>query len=212
VRILSAEDPAAINEAARILRRGGVAAFPTDTVYGLGAHSLNSEAIERLYLVKGRPRTKAIALLLSEKEEMAEVAKDIPEVAWYLGERFWPGGLTLVLALREGLPEALSAGGRTIGVRVPAHAVALSLIRAVGAPLATTSANLSGRPSPTLAQEVARELGEQVDLLLDGGPCPGGVPSTVLDLTQCPPRILRQGAIPQDALMQAIAKALERKE
>jgi L-threonylcarbamoyladenylate synthase len=185
----------AIGVAARILAEGGLVAFPTDTVYGVGAHAFQPDAVERIYTAKFRPRDKAIPILLAQADDLALVAEGITETAWLLAERFWPGGLTLVLPKRANVPDVVSAGGPTVAVRVPDHPVPLALIAALGAPLAATSANLSGHPSPVTAQEVEAKLGGRIELILDGGRCPGGVPSTVLDLTTDPPAILRAGAI-----------------
>lgn len=185
----------AIDVAARILAEGGLVAFPTDTVYGVGAHVFQLDAVERIYVAKIRPRDKAIPILLARADDLVLVAEGITETAWLLAERFWPGGLTLVLPRKANVPDVVSAGGPTVAVRVPNHPVPLALIAALGAPLAATSANLSGRPSPVTAQEVEAELGGRIELVLDGGRCPGGVPSTVLDLTADPPAILRAGAI-----------------
>jgi L-threonylcarbamoyladenylate synthase len=184
-----------ITIAARILAEGGLVAFPTDTVYGVGAHAFQPDAVERIYVAKTRPRDKAIPILLARADDLPLVAERITETAWLLAERFWPGGLTLVLPRKANVPDGVSAGGPTAAVRVPDHPVPLALIAALGAPLAATSANLSGRPSPVTAQEVEAELGERIELILDGGRCPGGIPSTVLDLTTDPPTILRAGAI-----------------
>ena len=185
----------AIDVAARILAKGGLVAFPTDTVYGVGAHAFQPDAVERIYVAKIRPRDKAIPILLAQADDLALVAEGITETAWLLAERFWPGGLTLVLPRKANVPDVVSAGGPTVAVRAPDHPVPLALIAALGAPLAATSANLSGRPSPVTAGEVEAELGGRIELILDGGRCPGGVPSTVLDLTTDPPTILRAGAI-----------------
>lgn len=185
----------AIAVAARILAGGGLVAFPTDTVYGVGAHAFQPDAVERIYAAKIRPRDKAIPILLAQPDDLVLVAEGITETAWLLAERFWPGGLTLVLPKKANVPDVVSAGGPTVAVRVPDHPVPLALIAALGAPLAATSANLSGHPSPVTAQEVQAELGGHIELILDGGRCPGGVPSTVLDLTTDPPTILRAGAI-----------------
>jgi L-threonylcarbamoyladenylate synthase len=193
-KVLSAEK-ASIGVAARILAEGGLVAFPTDTVYGVGAHVFQPDAVERIYVAKVRPRDKAIPILLAQADDLPLVAEGITETAWLLAERFWPGGLTLVLPRKANVPDVVSAGGPTVAVRVPDHSVVLALIAALGAPLAATSANLSGRPSPVTAQEVEAELGGRIELILDGGKCPGGVPSTVLDLTADPPAILRAGAI-----------------
>jgi L-threonylcarbamoyladenylate synthase len=193
-------DQESIGVAARRLAEGGLVAFPTDTVYGVGAHGFMPQAVERLYAAKRRPRGKPIALLLAAGEEIRQVARDVPPLAWELAERLWPGGLTLVLLRSSAVPDVVCGGGDTVAVRVPDHPVALALIRALGAPLAASSANLSGQPDPVTAEEVQEALGEAVDLILDGGRCPGGVPSTLLDVTRKPPRLLRPGAISLEEL------------
>jgi len=190
----------AIGVAARILAEGGLVAFPTDTVYGVGAHAFQPNAVERIYTAKIRPPDKAIPILLARADDLALVAEGITETAWLLAETFWPGGLTLVLPKKANVPDVISAGGPTVAVRVPDHPVPLALMAALGAPLAATSANLSGRPSPVTAQEVERELEGRIELILDGGRCPGGIPSTVLDLTTDPPSVLRAGAIAEEEI------------
>jgi L-threonylcarbamoyladenylate synthase len=184
-------------EAVRILSAGGLVAFPTDTVYGVGAHALQPQAVEKIYAAKIRPRDKAIPLLLATPDDVSLVGESVPPVAHLLAERFWPGGLTLVLRKRAIVSAAVSPG-LTVAVRVPDHPVTQALIAALSAPLAATSANLAGNPSPVTAQEVVGELAGRIELILDGGPCPGGIPSTVLDLTTDPPTILRSGAITEE--------------
>jgi L-threonylcarbamoyladenylate synthase len=196
----------AMGVAIRILADGGLVAFPTDTVYGVGAHAFQPDAVERIYTVKIRPRDKAIPILLARADDLPLVAERVPEGAWLLAERFWPGGLTLVLPKKAGVPDVVSAGGPTVAVRVPDHPVSLALMAALGAPLAATSANLSGHPSPVTAVEVQAELGGRIELILDGGRCPGGVPSTVLDLTTDPPTILRAGAIAVEEIKTLLAE------
>jgi len=192
--VLSA-DETAIRRAIQVLKGGGLVAFPTDTVYGVGAHVFMPEAVAKLYTAKMRPRDRAIPILLAGAEDIALVAEEIPEVAWELMERFWPGGLTLVLPKKAAVPDMVTAGQPNVAVRVPDHPVPQALIEGLGAPLAATSANLSGHPSPITAEEVRAELGGRIELILDGGRCPGGIPSTVLDLTADPPAILRRGAV-----------------
>ncbi|MCR4405446.1 MAG: L-threonylcarbamoyladenylate synthase [Anaerolineae bacterium] len=202
-RILSADDPAALSVALDILRQGGVIAFPTDTVYGVGAHAFQPEAVESLYVVKGRPAEKAIPLLIASADDLFLVAAEVPEAVYRLAARFWPGGLTLVVPRHPCVPEAVSPGP-TVAVRVPDHRCPLALIAALGAPLAATSANLSGQPSPATAEQVLVQLGDRIALILDGGPCPGGVPSTVVDVTVDPPVILRHGAISAEVILDAL--------
>lgn len=190
--------PDAIRRALAALRRGSVVAFPTDTVYGLGAHSLIPAAIERLYQVKGRQRQKAIPLLIARTEDLTTVAAEVPEVAWRLAEQFWPGPVTLVVPKAVSVLDVVTGGAPSVAVRVPAHEVALRLISDLGVPLAATSANLSGQTEAVTAEEVRDALGRRVGLILDGGRCAGGVASTVVDLTVQPPAILRRGARVQE--------------
>jgi L-threonylcarbamoyladenylate synthase len=164
-------------------------------VYGVAAHAFVEPAVEQLYTVKERPPGLAIPLLLPDAQAMTAVCEDIPPLAWQLAVRFWPGGLSLVLRRRGEVPNAVTAGGPTVAVRVPAQPLVRELCRRLSAPLAATSANRHGRPAPVTAGEVWAELGGRIPLILDGGPCPGGVASTVLDLTVSPPSILRAGPI-----------------
>jgi L-threonylcarbamoyladenylate synthase len=198
--VLPADSRDAIDGAARLLVAGGLVVFPTDTVYGVGACALDARAVERLYAAKKRPRDRAIPVLLASAADLALVARKIPPTAHRLADVFWPGALTLVLPRHPTLPAVLTAGGDSVAVRVPDHPAARALIGALGAPLAATSANLSGRANPVTAQEAEGQLGESVDLILDGGPCPGGIPSTLLDLTCDPPRVLRSGPVARAAL------------
>jgi len=193
-----------VDRAARVLRRGGIAAFPTDTVYGVGAHAFLPQAVLKLYAAKDRPSDKAIPLLIPDVHALAEVAVAVPRVAYVLAERFWPGALTLVLQRARRVPDAVTAGGETVAVRAPDHPLTQALLAALGAPLAASSANLSGQPPPTTAQGVLDQLAGRIDLLLDGGACPGGVPSTVLDLTVDPPRVLREGGVPAADIERAV--------
>lgn len=201
-------DDAAINRATELLLAGQLVVFPTDTVYGVGAHGLQAEAVERLYQAKGRPTDKPIAFLLASADDVQRVARDIPDAAWLLAQRFWPGGLSLVLSKRDVVPATVTAGGPSVAVRVPDHPVTQALIVALGAPLAATSANLSGHPDAVTADEVLCELGDRVALILDGGRCPGGVPSTVVDLTVSPPAILRRGAIPKQDIWAVLSEPI----
>ncbi|MSQ14976.1 MAG: threonylcarbamoyl-AMP synthase [Dehalococcoidia bacterium] len=191
-----------LEKAATLLRDGGVVAFPTDTVYGLGAHFLNARAIRRIYLIKGRSEKKPLQLILSDVSEVETVADEVPDIFWQLAARFLPGGLTLVLKKSDRVPLTVTAGVATVAIRVPDNNVALDLVKRAGIPLAATSANRSGRPSMTTARDVLNELGRCLDAVVDGGPAKLGRDSTVLDLTQSPPRILREGAISFDLIYQ----------
>jgi L-threonylcarbamoyladenylate synthase len=199
-RILPAGEEA-IAEAASLLRAGRLVAFPTETVYGLGADGLNSEAVARIYAAKGRPATNPVILHVAEVPAARALVSRWPGIAQVLAERFWPGPLTLVLPAAEAVPGVVRAGGPTVALRCPDHPVALALIRAMGGPLAAPSANRSQHLSPTTAAHVASSLGAAVDLILDGGPTASGLESTILDLSGPRPRVLRPGPIPPAALV-----------
>jgi L-threonylcarbamoyladenylate synthase len=190
-----APDPEVIARAGAILRGGGLVAFPTETVYGLGANALDAVAVARIFAAKGRPATNPVIVHVAEPADVVQVADEWPAAAQGLAERFWPGPLTLVLARRVTVPAIVTAGGPTVAVRLPAHPVARALIRAAGVPVAAPSANRSMRLSATRAEHVLREMGGCIDLVLDGGPTPGGLESTVLDVTTTPPRLLRPGLV-----------------
>ena len=194
-------DPA---EAARVLRGGGVVAFPTETVYGLGADALNPDAVARVFEVKGRPEFDPLIVHVAEREQLSGVTDLFPELGARLADRFWPGPLTLVVSKAEAVPDLVTAGLPTVGVRIPDHPQALAMLRAAGRPVAAPSANLFGRTSPTTAAHVLEQLGERIDLVLDGGPCRVGVESTVLLLTESPPVVLRFGGVPVEAIEQEI--------
>lgn len=191
--LLPINHPEAIQQAVALVKSGGLIAFPTDTVYGIGVSAFQTDAIERLYLVKGRSVQKAIPILLADAENALRITPPLSPDVLKLTERFWPGPLTLVLPLLPSLPENLSPTP-TIGLRVPDHPFTRELLRHTG-PLAATSANLSGQPSGLTANEVQAQLGRQVDLILDGGESPGGLASTVLNCTEDPPAILRKGPL-----------------
>jgi L-threonylcarbamoyladenylate synthase len=196
--IISVNNPTALQIALQILEDGGLIAFPTDTVYGLAAGIKNIKGIDRLYDAKLRDLTKAIPILVSSLDQMNQVSQDLPHSATQLAGKLWPGALTLIVPIRPGLPGNISPTS-TIGVRMPDHPFALALLNYTG-PLATTSANLSGGANTTTADEVAQQLSGRIELILDGGKTPGGVPSTVVDCTITPPRILRQGAISSETI------------
>jgi len=185
----------ALDAAARVLRAGGLVAFPTETFYGLGANALDPEAVARVFRAKGRPADKPLLVLVGSVAMVSRVALVIPPLAGRLIARHWPGPLTLVLPARPELPDALTAGTGTIGVRLPGHPIARALVQAAGVPLTAPSANPHGGPSPRAAGEVLAALGERVDVVLDGGPTTGGPPSTVLDVTRTPARLVRAGAV-----------------
>jgi len=184
-----------VAHAAALLRAGKLVAFPTETVYGLGANALDPTAVERIYEAKGRPRSSPIILHISDLEMVDQVAAVWPEAAQKLAEKFWPGPLTLVLPKTSAVPDLVTAGLPTVGVRMPAHPIALALLRAAQVPIAAPSANRFTEVSPTTAEHVRRSLGDRVDYILDGGPCPVGIESTVLTLAEPTPVLLRPGGI-----------------
>lgn len=192
-------DPAAIQEAAAILRRGGLLGIPTETVYGLGADALNEDAVVRIFLAKGRPQDNPLIIHVPDASWLEQYCRDVPPEAYRLAERFWPGPLTMILPRRDIVPLQTTGGLETVGVRCPDHPVTLAIIRAAGVPIAAPSANLSGRPSPTTAQHVKADLEGRIDLILDGGPCRVGLESTVLSLCGTP-TILRPGGVTREML------------
>jgi L-threonylcarbamoyladenylate synthase len=200
--ILSANSPRAITSALEILRGGRLVAFPTDTVYGVGALAFVEQAVEAIYAAKQRPVEKAIPVLIGDHADLSRVAEAIPVFATKLIARFWPGPLTVLVPKKPSLPAVVSATS-TVGVRVPDHEVARALLRLAG-PMAVTSANISSQPSPTTAEEVYEQLGERIALIIDGGRTPGGVPSTLVDCTGSEIEILREGPISREELLNAI--------
>lgn len=197
--ILAANAPNAITNALEILLSGGLVAFPTDTVYGVGSLAFHEEAIESIYVAKDRPMEKAIPVLIGDSVELVKVADEIPVFAARLIARFWPGPLTVLVPKKPTLPKAISATS-TVGVRVPDHDVVRGLLRLAG-PMAVTSANISGKPSPTTAQEVFAQLGGRIAMILDGGETPGGIPSTLVDCTGEEIQVLREGPITRELLL-----------
>lgn len=193
-------DAGIIREAARVLASGGLVAFPTETVYGLGADALNPRAVKRIFDAKGRPADNPIIVHVADAVALAGLVTGVPPVAQILIARCWPGPLTLVLPASPAVPDATRGGLPTVAVRMPSHPVALALIRTAGCPVAAPSANRSGRPSPTTAHHVLADLGDAVDLVLDAGPTPVGVESTVLDLTGRTPVVLRPGGVTVETL------------
>ena len=174
---------------------GALVAYPTDTLYGLGANAFDDAAVERVFEAKGRPRGMPIPLLLSDSDWLAQVAMDVPPLAVRLAQAFWPGPLTMVLPAGPRVPALVTARGWTVAVRVPDHPVPRELARRLGAPITGTSANPSGGPDPYTADDVRQRMGSAVAFVIEGGPAPTGRPSTVLDITCDPPRLLREGAL-----------------
>ncbi len=190
----------AIERAVELLREGRLVAFPTETVYGLGADATNATAVEGIFAAKGRPHNDPLIVHLPGADRLATVARDVPEAAWALAERFWPGPLTLILPRATAIPAIVAAGGETVGVRVPSHPVARLLLAEAAVPVAAPSANRFMHTSPTTASHVLADLDGRIDCVLDAGPCAVGVESTVLDLLADPPHVLRPGGVTLEAL------------
>lgn len=203
-------DPAALVHAAECLRRGGLVAFPTETVYGLGVHALDRAAVRRLFDAKGRPANDPLIVHVDDFDRMRPLVAHVPDSVRALAARFWPGPLTVVLPRSARVPDEVTAGLNTVAIRVPAHPVARALIAAAGVPVAAPSANLFSRPSPTRASHVLEDLNGRIDLVVDGGPTPVGVESTVLDLSGEIPTILRPGAVSLE-MLRAVLPQVERR-
>lgn len=205
MRVVAATPPA-IKEAAAIIREGGLVAFPTETVYGLGADALNSLAVAQIFKVKNRPRFDPLIVHIADFSSIREICSSIDRRAMKLIHRFWPGPLTLVLPKRQVIPDIVTAGLPTIAVRMPSHLVAWKLIREAGIPIAAPSANPFGYLSPTTAEHVREQIGKSVGLILDGGKCPVGVESTIIDVTKQTPVILRPGGLTIEEIERVIGK------
>jgi L-threonylcarbamoyladenylate synthase len=205
----SPSDSSAMSRAADVLRAGGLVAFPTETVYGLGANALDAAAVAKIFAAKGRPPNNPLIIHVARIEQARELAAEWPASVARLAQRFWPGPLTLVLAKRSIVPEIVTAGAATVGLRIPAHPVAKALLEATGVPIAAPSANRSNEVSPTTAEHVLKSLSGRIDVVLDAGPTSGGLESTVLDMTTMPPRILRPGLV-SPAEIEGLIGAIER--
>jgi L-threonylcarbamoyladenylate synthase len=195
-----------IERAVEILQAGGLAVIPTDTVYGIAAALAHPRAIERIYEIKGRDRLKAIPILVSDPEQVASLSHEVGPTAERLARHFWPGALTIVVEASDRVPPEALSGGMTVGLRMPDNETALEIIRRCGGALAVTSANPSGKREARTAAEARQSLGDLIDFIVDGGTAPGGVPSTVVDATIEPFRILRQGAITRDELQSVLQR------
>ena len=197
-----------IEAAVRLLRKGGVVAVPTDTLYGLAASASDAGAVERVFRIKGRSRDMALPLLLADPGDIVVCAAEVSAIAWTLARHFWPGPLTLVVRRAPGIPGIVVGGMDTVAVRVPDHPVPRAVVRSLGAPITGTSANRSGGPAPISARAVLDQLGDEVDHVIDAGDCPIGVPSTVLDVTRAAPVLLRAGAVDRDRIEEVIGRTL----
>jgi L-threonylcarbamoyladenylate synthase len=194
-------DPAVLQEAAAIIRSGGLVAFPTETVYGLGADCANRAAIRRIYEVKGRPERKPLLVLIADRSWLSCLTPSVPDRALGLMDAFWPGPLTLTFPAAPSVPRELLGDGTTIGIRLPGPSVAQALVRTVGGPVTAPSANRSGGPDPVSATAVRDDIGDRIDLILDGGAARQATPSTVVDLSGDAPRLIREGQVPFDAIL-----------
>ncbi len=192
------------DEARAVLKGNGIIAVPTDTFYALAANPFQEAALSRLFALKQRAPEKPVLLLVDGQAMLKQLVREVPNPARGLMEKFWPGPLTLILPSLPHLPRLLTAGTGTIGVRHPRHVLTCRLITALGYPITGTSANRSGRPPLTRADEMVREFGDDVDLILDAGNCPGGLPSTIVDVSSSPPRLIRAGAIPAAELAEIV--------
>lgn len=195
-----------INAAGQILKQGGLVAFPTETVYGLGANALDEEAARKTYAAKGRPSDNPLIVHIASLEDLYPITKKVPEKAVALAEKFWPGPLTMIFEKSELVPHGTTGGLETVAVRMPDNEVALALIRAGGGYVSGPSANKSGRPSPTMARHVLDDLEGRIDMILDGGPVHIGVESTIVDMTVEPPMILRPGAVTKEMLEKTVGE------
>jgi len=189
-------EPDIIRDAADVIRKGGAVLFPTKCLYGLGADALNPDAVDRIFEIKQRPRGKPILVLIHRKKELELLVKGVPPAASRIMDKFWPGGVTIVFEAKNTLPENLTAGTGKIGVRMAGHPAAFALAQAVNGPVTGTSANLAGQPGCSQADELDMQVGERLDLILDAGLLRGGAGSTIIDVTYCFPKILRDGAVP----------------
>ena len=189
-----------MDEAAAILRDGGLVSIPTETVYGLGANGLNEEAVAHIFEAKGRPQDNPLILHIPDASWLERYCKDIPLTAYKLADAYWPGPMTMILRRKDIVPDAVTAGLDTVGMRCPAHPLCRAIIDAAGVPVAAPSGNTSGRPSPTTAQHMLEDMDGKIDAIVDGGPCSVGVESTIIDLTETPARLLRPGGITLEQL------------
>ena len=197
-----------IEKAAQVLRDGGLVAFPTETVYGLGANALNPAAVRKIFAAKGRPADHPVIVHVADTSDLKHWAAEVPRAAWLLAEKFWPGPLTMVLKRSARVSDLVTGGQDTVGLRVPSHPVAQQLLKAFGGGIAAPSANRFGRISPTTAQHVREELGDAVDLVLDGGSSEVGIESTIVDLTRDTPAVLRPGRITAQQIADALLAPL----
>ena len=195
-----------LDQAAVLLREGGLVGIPTETVYGLGANGLNDQAVKNIFAAKGRPQDNPLILHIPDVSWLERYCKDIPLTAYKLAQAYWPGPMTMILYHKDVVPDAVTAGLDTVGMRCPAHKLCRDIIAAAGVPVAAPSGNTSGRPSPTTAQHMLEDMDGKIEAIVDGGPCAVGVESTIIDLTCTPPRLLRPGGITLEQLRDVLGE------
>lgn len=195
-----------IIEAVKILRKGGVIAYPTETFYGMGADAENEEAIEKIYTIKGRSFKNPISIIIGERTDVIRLTDNIPETGRILMDRFWPGGLTILFDASHNVPQRLTAGTGKIGIRLSSNIIATSLAKTLSRAITATSANLAGENECSSADEVINSIGDRVDAIIDGGQTPGGLGSTIIDITVDPPAIIREGVIPSSFILDTLRK------
>lgn len=204
--MLNAAEPGAVEKAAKIIRDGGLVGMPTETVYGLAANALDGKAVSKIFVAKGRPQDNPLIVHISEFNQIDRLVKSVPESARKLAKAYWPGPMTMVLEKSDIIPDEVSTGLPTVGIRFPSHPVARALISAAGVPIAAPSANISGLPSTTTAEHVMRDMNGKIDAVLDGGACGVGVESTIITLASDPPRLLRPGGITLEQLRAVLGR------
>ena len=205
-QILPATDPGCAEAAAKLIREGQLVALPTETVYGLGANGLDPKAVGDIFTAKGRPQDNPLILHIPQASWLERYCRDIPEQAYALAEAFWPGPLTMVLPRRENVPDVVTAGLDTVGMRCPGHELCRAILTLADVPVAAPSGNTSGRPSPTTAQHMLEDMNGKIHAIVDGGPCGVGVESTIIDLTCTPPRLLRPGGVTLEQLREVLGE------
>ena len=205
-KIMTPDDPSVVSQASAYLTSGELVALPTETVYGLGANGLDPDAVAKIFITKGRPQDNPLILHIAEPSQMEMICRDIPKSAYALAEKFWPGPLTMVLPAKDIVPKCTTAGLPTVAVRCPDCAITRDIIRQAGVPVAAPSANISGKPSTTTAEHVYHDHNGKIPLIVDGGPCRVGVESSIIDLTENPPRLLRPGGITPEQLAEVLGE------
>ena len=206
IKINSTQQKEEIKKAADVLKNGGLVGIPTETVYGLGANALDEEAVKSVFVAKGRPQDNPLIVHISDFDEIYDLVEEVPESAKKLAEKYWPGPMTIILKKSDKIPDVVSAGLDTVAIRLPEHEIARAIIRQAGVPIAAPSANVSGSPSPTSAQNVFEDMNGKIPLIVDGGECTVGVESTVVTLVKDKPKILRPGGITPEEISEVLGE------